>query len=101
MKFMILFVVLAVSIVSRSSGSTRVYGIIGQMMGQEKCIVNFENLTFDELYSELTERIKFVWKNKITIRKDLVIRSNVARKLSLSNFDFIEQLLDENRVETH
>jgi hypothetical protein len=67
------------------------------MMGQEKYIVNFENLDFDELYSELTKRIDCVWKNKSAIHEELVIRSNVARKLSLNNFYFIEQLLGGSR----
>jgi colanic acid/amylovoran biosynthesis protein len=79
------------------SQSTRVYGIIGKMMGQENCIVNFDRLNFDQLFSALTEKIDYVWKNRASIHEELVVRSSIVKKQSLSNFDYIERLLTETR----
>jgi polysaccharide pyruvyl transferase WcaK-like protein len=79
------------------SQSTRVYGIIGKMMGQENCIVNFDKLNFDQLFSALTEKIDYVWKNRVSIHEELVVRSSIVKKQSLSNFDYIERLLTETR----
>jgi polysaccharide pyruvyl transferase WcaK-like protein len=70
-------------------------GIIGDMMGQEKYIVEIGNYEPEGLLDELKARIDSAWGNRESIKKELVVRAQAAKERTLLNGSLIKGLLKE------
>lgn len=69
--------------------SHKMHGIIGQMLGMDKYIVNIEDYSYENL-SILFDEIK---ANKMSVKKELEVKIPLIQKLADSNGQMIKQYL--------
>lgn len=73
------------------------HGIIGKMLGQEKCIVEIEKCTPEEFSSEMKSKIDYVWINRTSISDELKEKIKVIKEMAFSNGKFAKELLYSKR----
>ncbi len=71
-------------------------GIIGQMMDQEKYILNVENLNWEILKSKIDE----IWNHKKEIRKGLKVTNKELYKKSEQNFEILKSFFQSLKIKT-
>lgn len=69
------------------------HGIIGDMMGQGKYVIEVSKYEPDELLSELKAKIDSVWENRDSISNELKERTETAKERALLNGSLIKSLL--------
>ena len=67
----------------------RAYGIIGEMLGQEKWICDVEMLDSDVLISKITD----AWFARGEIKKDLMSKVEIVKESALYNGELVKDLL--------
>lgn len=70
------------------------HGVIGDMMGQGKYVIEIEKYDPDELLLELKTRIDSVWANRDSISNELKERTETAKELALLNGSLIKSLVE-------
>jgi polysaccharide pyruvyl transferase WcaK-like protein len=70
--------------------SHKMHGIIGQMLKQDKYILNINDLTYDSLISKIND----VWTNRIEIENELRARIPEVKNKALSNGKIVKNFLD-------
>lgn len=70
--------------------SHKTYGIIGEMLGQEKYICDIKNLDFDILKSKVND----VWQNRTEIKRDLVSKVETVKERARLNGKLAKELMD-------
>jgi polysaccharide pyruvyl transferase WcaK-like protein len=70
------------------------HGIIGKMMGQEKCIIEIGNYDPDEFLSEMKSKIDYVWENRGIIGDELKEKTKIAQEKALLNGKLVKELLN-------
>ncbi|MCL0046638.1 polysaccharide pyruvyl transferase family protein, partial [Dehalococcoidales bacterium] len=78
-------------------GQYKFYGIISQMMAQEKCIVDITNPDYDSLLAETKSKIDYAWSAKDSIKKELVDKARIATERALFNGRLIKELIGSRR----
>lgn len=71
--------------------SHKIYGIIGDMLGQSEYILDVKNLTYECLVAKIDD----AWKNKDKIRKDLSIKIPQVKEKAMLNGKLVKNLLDD------
>lgn len=72
----------------------RAYGIIGEMLGQQKWVYNVRNLSSETLILKISE----AWSMKDEIRKDLMSKIETVKERALHNGELIRDLLQGKLV---
>lgn len=75
--------------------SHKMYGIIGQMLGQEKYILNINELESDKLYSIINE----TWESRDEIIAELKIKIPEIKEKALLNGKYVKELIDSLKVD--
>lgn len=71
------------------------HGIIGEMMGQEKYLLDVDDgFEYDAFLAELKSKAKDLWKNRDSIAENLKERAKIAKEQALLNGNLIRELLD-------
>jgi len=70
--------------------SHKTFGVIGEMLGQEKYICDIKNLDFNTLELKINE----AWQNRVEIRRDLVSKMKTIREMTLLNGQLAKKLMD-------
>ncbi len=70
--------------------SHKMYGIIGEMLGQEKYIIGVDELNSDKLFSTIKE----AWKSRDEITAELKIKIPFIKEKALLNGKFVKELVD-------
>jgi len=70
------------------------HGIIGKMMGQEKCIIEIGNYDPDGLLLEMKSKIDYVLGNRDSIRNELKEKNQEVQEKALLNGKLVKELLD-------
>lgn len=70
--------------------SHKMHGIIGEMLGQEKYILNINELNNEVLISKVND----AWENREDIKKELAKRIPIAKKKAMLNGKLVKELLD-------
>lgn len=73
--------------------SHKMHGIIGDMLGQNKYIVDINDFSYDQLISTIYE----CWDNRDTIKKELEIKIPQVKERALFNGELVKQLLNEKQ----
>ena len=71
------------------------HGVIGNMMGQGKYIIEIGEYAPDELLSELKAKIDHAWANRDYISNELKERAEAAKEQALLNGSLIKGLLEK------
>jgi colanic acid/amylovoran biosynthesis protein len=69
--------------------SHKMYGIIGDMLGQEKYIVDIKDLSYEKLISTIYD----AWNNKSEIKEELKSIIPVVKERALLNGKYVSELL--------
>ncbi len=69
--------------------SHKIYGIVGEMLGQKEYILDVKELTYESLIS----RIDDVWKNREKIKKQLEIKVPQVKERAMLNGKLVKELL--------
>jgi coenzyme F420 hydrogenase subunit beta len=69
--------------------SHKTEGIIGEMLGQKKYVLDFKTLNFDDLKSAIDD----AWQNRKKIREELETRVNSIKKYILWNAELIKKII--------
>ncbi len=69
--------------------SHKIYGIVGEMLGQKEYILDVKELTYESLIS----RIDDVWKNREKIKKELEIKVPQVKERAMLNGKLVKELL--------
>ena len=69
--------------------SHKMHGIIGNMLGQNKYIVDINNFGYDQLISTIYE----CWDNRDIIKKELEIKIPQVKEKALFNGELVKELL--------
>lgn len=70
--------------------SHKMHGIIGEMLGQEKYILNINELNNEVLISKAND----AWVNREDIKKELAKRIPIAKKKAMLNGKLVKELLE-------
>lgn len=70
--------------------SHKTYGVIGEMLGQEKYICDIKNLDFYTLESKIND----VWQNRMEIRRDLESKVKTIKEKAWLNGKLAKELMD-------
>ena len=70
--------------------SHKMYGIIGEMLGQERYVLDIKELDYESLIS----KIKDAWGNRKKIKKELEIKIPVVKEKAMLNGKLVKELLD-------
>ena len=72
------------------------HGIIGNMMGQDKYLIDIDsNFEYDAYLTKMKGKINEILKNKSSISDELKERYKLARKQTLLNGELIKELIDK------
>jgi colanic acid/amylovoran biosynthesis protein len=69
--------------------SHKIYGIVGEMLGQKEYILDVKELTYESLISRIDE----VWKNREKIKKQLEIKVPQVKERAMLNGKLVKELL--------
>jgi len=69
------------------------HGVIGKMMGQEKCLIDINKFTPDEFLSEMKFKVNYVWNNRDSIRTELKKKTIIVKEKALLNGKLIKELM--------
>ncbi|MCM1987578.1 polysaccharide pyruvyl transferase family protein [Methanococcoides seepicolus] len=72
--------------------SHKMHGIIGEMLGQEKYIIDINDLDYTSLISKIND----AWENKEKIKKELQAKIPIIKDKAMSNGKFVKELLDSS-----
>ena len=70
--------------------SHKMYGIIGEMLGQEKYVLDIKELNYESLISKIND----AWENREKIRKELEVKIPEIKQKAMLNGKFVKELLD-------
>lgn len=70
--------------------SHKIYGIIGDMLGQEKYILNIKDLNYENLISKIND----AWENRKKIKKELEMKIPMVKEKAMLNGKLVKELLD-------
>ena len=70
--------------------SHKMNGIVGEMLGQEKYILDIKHLDYENLILTIDD----VWKNRDIIREELKIKIPIAKEKAMFNGTLIRELID-------
>jgi colanic acid/amylovoran biosynthesis protein len=70
--------------------SHKMYGIIGEMLGQEKYIIDIKELNYESLISKIND----AWENREKIRKGLEVKIPMVKEKAMLNGELVKELLD-------
>lgn len=70
--------------------SHKMYGIIGQMLGQDKYIININELNYDIL----SAKIKDIWTNRKKVKNELETKVPIIKQKALLSGEYVKGLLD-------
>ena len=73
--------------------SHKTHGIIGEMLGQEKLVIDIRDFKSNDLLSELKSKIDYAWKNRDFSRNDLTEKMKVIQERALLNGKLVRDLL--------
>ena len=72
------------------------HGIIGNMMGQDKYLIDIDsNFEYDAYLTKMKGKINEILKNKSSISDELKERYKLTRKQTLLNGELIKELIDK------
>lgn len=77
------------------SYSHKFKGVLGPLLDTEKCVVNIMHSTQGELFSEICQKIDYVWENREQITRELKNNMPEMRERALLNVELIRELRDE------
>lgn len=70
--------------------SHKMHGIIGKMLGQEKYVVNIDELEYETLVSKIND----AWENREMIKRELEIKIPEIKNKAMLNGKYVKDLLD-------
>jgi len=70
--------------------SHKMHGIIGEMLGQEKYVLDIKGLDYESLISTIND----AWENRGKIRKELEVKIPMVKEKAMLNGKFVKELLD-------
>jgi polysaccharide pyruvyl transferase WcaK-like protein len=70
--------------------SHKMYGIIGEMLGQQKYILDIKELNYESLISKIND----AWENREKIRKELEVKIPMVQERAMLNGKLVKELLD-------
>jgi hypothetical protein len=74
---------------------TKFDDVIGGTMGQQKCMVRIET-TPEKILAELKSKLDYVWANRIAIKNELKVKSELADKQALQFGQLVKQAINLN-----
>ena len=74
--------------------SHKMHGIIGEMLGQEKYIVDIKELNYESLISTIND----AWENREKIRKELEVKIPMVKEKAMLNGKLVKELLDSLKI---
>jgi polysaccharide pyruvyl transferase WcaK-like protein len=75
--------------------SHKMHGIIGEMLGQEKYVLDIKELDYDNLISTIND----AWENREKIRKELEVKIPEMKEKAMLNGKLVKELLDSSNRE--
>ena len=70
--------------------SHKMHGIIGEMLGQERYVLDIKELDYESLISTIND----AWENKEKIKKELEIKIPMIKEKAMLNGKLVKELLD-------
>lgn len=70
--------------------SHKMYGIIGEMLGQEKYVLDIKELNYEDLISTIND----AWENREKIKKELEAKIPMVKEKAMLNGKLVKELLD-------
>lgn len=70
--------------------SHKMHGIIGEMLGQKKYLLNIKELSYESLISTVND----AWENREKIRKELEVKIPMLKEKAMLNGKLVKELLD-------
>lgn len=70
--------------------SHKMYGIIGEMLGQEKYVLDIKELNYENLISTIND----AWENRERIKKELEVKIPMVKEKAMLNGKLVKELLD-------
>ena len=70
--------------------SHKMHGIIGEMLGQEKYVLNIKELSYESLISKIND----AWENREKIKKELEMKIPMVKEKAMLNGKLVKELLD-------
>jgi polysaccharide pyruvyl transferase WcaK-like protein len=70
--------------------SHKMHGIIGEMLGQKKYILDIKDLDYESLISTIND----AWENRDKIRKELEVKIPMVKEKAMLNGKLVKELLD-------
>ena len=70
--------------------SHKIHGTIGEMLGQEKYVLDIKELDYESLISTIND----VWVNREKIRKELEVKIPMVKEKAMLNGKLVKELLD-------
>lgn len=70
--------------------SHKMHGIIGEMLGQEKYIIDIKRLNYESLISKIND----TWDNREKIKKELEMKIPMVKEKAMLNGKLVKELLD-------
>ena len=77
--------------------SHKMYGVVGEMMGQEKYIIDVDELDSNKLFSTINE----AWESRDEIKKELEIKVPGIKEKALLNGKYVKELIDSLKINRH
>jgi len=74
--------------------SHKMHGIIGEMLGQEKYVLDIKELDYDGLISKIND----AWENREEVKKELEVKIPEMKEKAMLNGKLIKELLDSLKV---
>ena len=74
--------------------SHKMHGIIGEMLGQEKYVINIKELDYESLISKIND----AWENREKIRKELEVKIPMVKEKAMLNGKLVKELLDSLKM---
>ena len=74
--------------------SHKIHGIICEMLGQEKYIVDIKELNYESLISTIND----AWENREKIRKELEVKIPMVKEKAMLNGKLVKELLDSLKI---
>ena len=70
--------------------SHKMHGIIGEMLGQERYVLDIKELDYESLISTIND----AWENREVIKRELEFKIPMAKEKAMSNGKLVKELLD-------
>ena len=70
--------------------SHKMHGIIGEMLGQEKYVLDIQKLNYESLISKIND----AWENREKIKKELEVKIPEMKEKAMLNGKLVKELLD-------